>query len=175
MIELMVAVGIIGLAVGPLIVMLSSSNKANKASIYEEMATHYARELSNQLLRMDGDIAQIVKDMRNKTGNSSLTFKDIINNSSFILAVSDVTKTEPHTIPIQVGGNKIDYSIILSPLIQPAFKSREIEAIKLSSTSNNVLKTGNFWKIIITITWSDPNSGRTTPRVLKTDVVLHEV
>lgn len=176
MVELMVAIAIIGLAIGPLILVLSDSNKANKASIYEEMATHYARELAHQFLRMDKDIAHIVQEAKIQTGNSALTFKEVLSpiNGASSGKLSDLSKTQPYCIPIKIGGKTLDYRLIVSSLIQPAFKNRKIEIVKLSTSSNNVLKNGNFWKVIITISWADPNSGRTIPRELKLDVMLHE-
>ena len=174
MVELVVAIAIIGLAVGPLILLLSSSNKANKASIYEEMATHYTRELASQFLRMDGDIAQLVNDAKIVAG-SSVTFKSLIDNSGFQSGLSDTTKTGPYCVPFQISSNKLKYRIILSPLIQPAFKSRTVSVTKMNTGSNSVLKVGNFWKMTIKISWVDPKSGRSTPKVLTTDVVLHEI
>lgn len=169
MIELMVAIVIIGLAIGPLILVLSDSNKANNASMYEEMATHYARELAHQLLRMDKDVPLIV-------GEANCSFKIVLEsiNGTSAGKLSDLNMKKPYCIALRKGANVLDYRLMVSPLIQPIFKSREIKVKKLDVSSNDVLKTGNFWNIIITIKWIDPNSGRAVEKELNMDVVIHE-
>lgn len=162
MVEIMVAVMLIALATGPLIGVLSSSSKMSNASIYEEMAVHYAREISDQLLRMSSQFADIVGDARASTGDSSITLASILNDSDFMAKLEEHSLL-PEAIPLQVNGTKLPMRLIVSPL-DNAFTKRRMAATRLDTTANSVLNGGLFWKIRIDLAWKDKNSGRDEPR-----------
>ncbi len=172
MVEIMVAVFIIGLAVGPLIGVLSSSNKMSNASIYEETAVHYAREISDQLLRLAPNLNDIVGDAQSLTGDSSLNLASILNDNGFRSKLEDHLPAA-EAIPLQVNGNELPVRLLISPL-DPAFTKRRITATALDTSSNTLLKVDRFWKVKIELAWVDKNSGRDSPRKVVMTVLLKE-
>ncbi len=172
MVEIMVAVFIIALAVGPLIGLLSSSNRMSNASIYEEMAVHYAREISDQLLSLSTRISDVVNDAKTLTGDSSLTLASILNDAAFR------AKLEEHNdgstaVSMQAGGTVLPVRLTISPL-DPAFSKRRITVTAMDTSSNNILKTDKFWKVKIELAWKDRNSGLDTPREVVMAIFLKE-
>lgn len=172
MAEVMVAVAIIALATGPLIALLTSSNRMSNASIYEEMAVHYARELSDQLLRMDHRLSDIVNDARVNSGNSSIKLEDILTDTTFINKL-EAHETKPVCIPLQVNGTVLEQRIIVSPL-HKFFQKRRISLEEMNTSSNTVLKTGKFWKVIFTLGWKDPSAPGPALKEIKVGAFLHE-
>ncbi len=172
MAEIVVAIFIIGLAVGPLIALLSSSNRMSNASIYEEMAVHYARELSDQILRYSSNIPEIVQDAKTLSGSSSVTFAKILADTEFNAKLENYT-TGPTCIPFSYNGTRLKTRIIVSPL-EKVFKKRRLEVKEVDSSSNSVLKTGKFQKVIITIAWKDPSSPGPDLREVKMGVLINE-
>ncbi|GAB4284653.1 MAG: hypothetical protein Kow0029_31280 [Candidatus Rifleibacteriota bacterium] len=172
MVEIIVAVVIIALATGPLIGVLSSSNKMSNASIFEEMAVHYARELSDQLLRLGNNFSAIVNDARSLTGDSSINLASILNDPGFSARLGEHADG-PKAVPLQIAGNELPVRIILSPL-DKAFIKRKISVVGMDTSSNSVLNTNKFWKVKIELAWIDKNSGRNDPREMVMDIFLKE-
>lgn len=172
MVEIAVAVLIIGLAVGPLIGVLSSSNKMSNASIYEEMAVHYARELADQLLRLSPSLDDVVTDAQSLTGDSSITLASLINDSVLADRLNQYN-TAAEAVPMQINGNELPLRLVISPL-DKAFTHRKITATQLDTSSNGILKTDRFWKISIELAWIDKNSGRNEPREIIMSIMLKE-
>jgi uncharacterized membrane protein YciS (DUF1049 family) len=172
MAEVVVAIFIIGLAVGPLIALLSSSNRMSNASIYEEMAVHYAREMADQILRYSSNVQEVVQDAKTLTGDSSITFAKILSDSEFRLKLEDYT-SGPICIPFSINGTKLKSRIIVSPL-EKVFKKRRIEVEEVDSSANSVLKTGKFQKVIITIAWKDPAAHGPDLREVRMGVLINE-
>lgn len=172
MVEIMVAVFIIGLAVGPLIGVLSSSNQMSNASIYEEMAVHYAREISDQLLRLAPNLIDIVQDAQSLTGDTSINLGTILNDPGLRSQLEDHIAAVK-AVPLQVSGNEIPQRLLISPLDQ-AFTRRRITASILDTSSNGILKTDRFWKVKIEMAWVDKNSGRNSPRIVTMTILLKE-
>jgi hypothetical protein len=162
MVEIMVSVVIIALATGPLIGVLSSSNKMSNASIYEEMAIHYGRELADQLLRLNPQLSDIVDDARIMTGDSSIKLDDILNDSGFQNRLEN-HGTTAEAIPLQISGAKLPVRIIASAL-DKAFTRRRVSLESLPTSTNVLLNTGKYWKAKIELAWIDKNSGRSEPR-----------
>jgi len=172
MVEIMVAVVIIGLSVGPLIGLLSSSSKMSNASIYEEMAVHYAREIADQLMQFGPKFPGIVDDAIAATGDSTINLAGILNDPGFR------SKLEQHnasTMPVnlEAGGNELPVRFVLSPL-DPAFTRRRLTATELSTSSNSILKVDRFWKIKIELAWKDPASTQTSSREIVMAVFIKE-
>lgn len=172
MVEIMVAVTIIALATGPLIGLLSSSNRMSNASIYEETAVHYAREISDQLLSLSTRFSDVVNDARTLTGDSSITLASILNDPGF-MAMLQETRNTPAAIPLQVNGAILPLRLMISPLDQ-AFTRRRITVSAVDTSSNTVLKTEKFWKVKIELGWKDRNSGRDAPREIVMAIFLKE-
>ncbi len=172
MVEMMVAVVIIGLAIGPLLGTLSSSNKMTNASIFEEMAVHYGRELSDQLMRLSSQFSNIVDDARIAAADPSINLGNILNDPGFMAKLEEHTpQTRP--IPLQVNGTELPVRLIISPIDQ-AFVKRRIVVTSLPSSTNQVLNDPGFWKICIEISWKDKLSGRDTPKEVSMAFIIKE-
>jgi hypothetical protein len=172
MVEIAVSVTIIALAVGPLIGVLSSSNRMSNASIYEEMAIHYGREISDQLLRLNPQFSKIVADARALTGDSSLNMDDILNDSGFSGSL-EAHNTLPQAVDLQISGTRLPVRIMVSAL-NKAFTRRRIVVESLEVSSNTSLNTGKYWKAKIELEWLDENSGVSEPRKAVMVVFLNE-
>ena len=172
LVEIMVAVVIIAMAVGPLIGLLSSSNRMSNASIYEEMAVHYAREISDQLLSLSTKFADIVNDARLLSGDSSISLADILNDPAFHNSLEEHHDGQV-ALPMQINGNLLPVRLMLSPLDQ-AFSRRRITVSELSTTANSLLKSEKYWKVKIELAWKDPGSGRDTPREVTMAILFKE-
>lgn len=172
MVEIMVAVVIIALAVGPLIGLLSSSSRMSNASIYEEMAVHYSREIADQLLRLGPQFPAIVNDARTLTGDVSLNLASILNDSSFRDQM-EVASDSSAAIPLQVAGSVLPVRLMLSPL-DKAFSRRRITLADLDTSANSLLKVDKFWKVTIEMAWKDSNAGADSHRETVMVVILKE-
>jgi hypothetical protein len=144
----------------------------SNASIYEEMAVHYSRELADQLLRFNPLFADIVSDARTITGNSSLDLADIVNDSGFQARLEEHF-TEPETVSLQYSGTKLPVRLVVSPL-DNAFQRRRITLTSLDTSSNLSLNSTKYYKATIDIAWVDKNSGRSEPRETKMVIFLRE-
>lgn len=172
MVEIMVAVTIIALATGPLIGLLSSTNKMSNSSIYEEMAVHYAREISDQLLRLSTGFSDIINDARTITGDSSVTLASILNDSG-LAARMDEPGDSPRAIPLQVNSTLLPVRLVLSPL-DKAFSRRRITISSADTSANTSLTVEKFWKVKIELAWRDKNSGRADSREVVMVIFLKE-
>lgn len=172
MVEIMVAVVIIAMAVGPLIGLLSSSNRMSNASIYEEMAVHYAREISDQLLSLSTKFSDIVNDARVLSGDSSVSLAGILNDPAFQSGLEEHHDGQV-ALPMQVNGTMLPVRLMLSPLDQ-AFSKRRITVSEVSTIANSLLKTDKYYKVKIELAWKDPGSGRDAPREVTMAIFFKE-
>lgn len=172
LVEIMVAVTIIALAVGPLIGLLSSSNRMSNASIYEEMAVHYGRELADQLLSLSPRFPAVVNDARTLTSDSSLTLASILNDSGFKAKLEQHSDTSS-AVALEVNGSALPVRLVLSPL-DKAFSRRRITLTDLNTSSNSVLKTDKFWKVKIELAWKDSNATQDVTREAVMVIFLKE-
>ncbi|MBF0500945.1 MAG: prepilin-type N-terminal cleavage/methylation domain-containing protein [Candidatus Riflebacteria bacterium] len=144
LLEVLVATVVIGLAVGPLINVLSSSNRVSNASIYEVMAVHYASELAEQLQRLSSQL----KSMCNGTGK---TVKQLLEDPTFLAELGSFGNGSLDPQLIQIPGTRI--TLFLSPL-HPRFTCRTILVSKLNTTTQQILKLGTFWNATIALSWN---------------------
>ncbi|PKL46234.1 MAG: hypothetical protein CVV42_17270 [Candidatus Riflebacteria bacterium HGW-Riflebacteria-2] len=151
MAELVVAVSVIAMAIGPLIALLTSSNQMSNHSIQEEMSVHYCREITDQLLRLAPKIPFIVESARKITGNNKLSFADLINDSGFNKALANAENSSD-CVAFQNLGLPTEFRILISKM-DKVFKFRQIRAERLDSSSNRHFKDLNYWKIIVTVGW----------------------
>ncbi|PKL41504.1 MAG: hypothetical protein CVV41_17475 [Candidatus Riflebacteria bacterium HGW-Riflebacteria-1] len=172
LVEIMVASVVIALAVGPLLGLLSSSNRMSNASIYEEMAVHYAREICDQLLSLGQRESEIVNDARIMTGNPSISLGSILNDSGFQARLEehgDNTKV----IPLQTNGTSLPVRFTVSPL-NKVFSRRRITATTVNSSTNSIMKGENYLKIRVQVAWKASLSGNDSSREVNMAVFLKE-
>lgn len=172
MVELMVAAVVIALTVGPLLGLLSSSNRISSGSLHEEMAVHYAREICDQLLSLGQRKAEIVNDAKIMTGNPSISLGSILNDSGF-QAMLEEHGDNTKIIPLQTNGTMLPVRFTVSPLNQ-AFSRRRITANTMSSSANSILKSGNYLKIMVQVVWKANLSGNDDLREVNMAVILKE-
>lgn len=161
LIEIVVAVMIVALAVGPIFTLLGSSNKVSNASVFEVMASMYSAELGGQLQR----IAPRLKDLRVKSGKDILV---MLTDTAFERKIGPAGSTtgKPFLVHLPLSDpTNTDVALFLSPL-DPAFTERKLLVTKLDNTDPRlkVLKagTGDYWDVTIRLSWklqpSDPTS-----------------
>lgn len=143
LIEVLVATAVITLAVGPLIGVLSSSNRVSNASIYEVMAVHYASELAEQIQRLSTRLKPMCIA-------SSKTVKQILEEPTFLANLGSYGGGTLDPQLIQIPGTRI--TLFLSPL-HPNFTRRTLLVNQLSSVGRAVLKIGTFWDVSIILSW----------------------
>jgi len=161
MVEILVAVVVLGLAVGPMITLLSASNRTSNASAYEVMAAHYACEFGEQLQRLSPHL----KALRQKTGK---TIEDLLTDPSFetLIGPGGGPPGEPFIARFPVPNPAdTDVAFFLSPL-DPAFTERKFLVNELNNNAPGlqVLKatSGKYWDVTIILSWklnpTDPGS-----------------
>lgn len=153
LIEVLVATVVISLALGPLIHLLSSSNRASNASIYEVMAVHYASELGEQLQRLSSRL----KPMTTATGKS---VKQLFEDPTVLGALG------PQATPVSDPGTVVvpgtNVLLFFSPL-HPNFQTRRLVVRQLNSTGRLLLNLGKYWDVTIGLSW----------KLSPTDQVVH--
>ena len=122
LVEVLVTVAVISLAIGPLVQLMSSTNRMSSASIYEVMAVHYAAEVTEQLqwLAQNNTIANI----HSATGKD---LQDILTDP----VLQAVLETPPiANEPYMVVLAPTEIRLLLSPL-HPNFTSRRLYVRRL--------------------------------------------
>lgn len=172
MIEVMVAVGVVGLCLGPLISMLSQSNRVSSASIYELMAVHYAGEIAEQLTELSPKLRSLVDYVRTLPGQSAATLATILNDATFNNKL-EFSGNQIQAIPLEVNAQILKTSLLLSPL-HDRFTTRSLDVEELDTGTNLLLKTGRYWKVGITLGWTLDVSEATDAHKAYFAVILHE-
>lgn len=171
LVELLVAITVVSFALGPLIVLLSSSNQMSNHSIYEELSVHHCRVLTDQFLRFTPKIGKIVEAGRRASGNNRLSLGDLLNDPGFNRELADPNRRRDF-VPFQYLGCETDFRLFI-PRIGDVFTKRYVRAVLLNSDSNRILKNGNFWKITVTVAWrasaNDPERDTTMVVVIGED------
>jgi len=157
MAELVVAIAIIALAVGPLIALLSSSNQMSNHSIQEEMSVHYCREITDQILRMTPRIPFIVESARKLTGNNRLNFADLVNDEGFNQALAN-NQSSADCASFQYLGQQTEYRLLISKMDE-VFTLRQIRAEPLKTRLNKHFNRNKYWKILVTVSWLPSETG----------------
>ncbi len=168
LVEILVALTVIALALGPLIALLSSSNRASNASIYEVMAVHYAGEMSEQLQRLAPNLGDILTEARTTSGNLALTVEGLFNNLQLETAMSQVS-SQP--VLVQIPNTNVGF--LLSPLDQN-FDERKVTVSKLDDTGFALLGPGNYYDFKITLKWKVSPSEPTGRHSACFSVILKE-
>ncbi|MBF0543115.1 MAG: prepilin-type N-terminal cleavage/methylation domain-containing protein [Candidatus Riflebacteria bacterium] len=147
LVEILVAITVLSLAVGPMIGILSSSNKVSNASVYEVMAVNYASELAEQIQRL----SPFIRSISLATGK---TVKQIFEDPLFLIELGK-TGNSPDGNPriVQIPGTRIS---LLVSWLHPNFLERTLSVQQLNpplSDPNALLKIGKFWDVTISFTW----------------------
>ena len=154
MVELIVAMAVIAIAIGPVFNLLSSSNKVSNASMYEVMASLHAGELSEQLLRLK---PTILHDLRQKTGKG---IDQLIADPAFQQKLSPDATLGWQAImaALPAPTSETDITFFLSPL-DPAFISRTINVQEVAAATELFTSaTGRFFNVYIGLSWKlNPN------------------
>ncbi len=172
LVEILVAVAVCSLALGPMVNLLSSSNRASTASIYEVMAVHYASELADQMTRFSGRLDDILADARIRTGNSSLTLEDLLTDPGFTNELR-LHLDETRAVPFQANGVPLKASLFVSPL-HARFTDRRFEVRPLSTTGATLLGGGVFWDVKIILSWQLSPSEPPDKHKAEFSVILRE-
>lgn len=172
LIEVLIAMAVMSLALVPLTGVLSSSNRMSSASVYEEMAVHYAREIADQLLNLCPRFPALVDEAREVTGNAAVDLSTILNDNGF---ASRIMQTDARTglAALEINGRKLQVSLMLSPL-DKAFFRRRITAMPMETSSNLVFINAKFWKVKIELAWFDRKTNLATHREITTVIFLKE-
>lgn len=150
MIEIVITISLVALALGPSILLLSTSNRASTASLYEVMAVHYANEIFEQLNQYSGMYADIIADIRNKSGNTSLQIDSLLTDTAFTQAL-ETYNSNIVFVPFQYLGTQLKVGLWVSPL-HPNFTKRRLIVQKLNNSGLSTL-LGEFWDIKILLSW----------------------
>lgn len=143
LVEVLVAMVVIALALGPLVHVLSSSNRVSNASIYEVMAVHYASELGEQLQRLSSRL----KPMTTATGK---TVKQLFEDPTVLSAL------EPQASPVSAPGTvKVPGTSValFYSALHPNFTARRLMVRPLHSSGRVLLNVGKYWDVTIGLAW----------------------
>lgn len=166
-VELCIALVVAALALGPMILGLSASNRLSQTSIYETLAVHYACELCDQIKRLSPRLPALLSDARNidPTANIRTIFLSLNGQMEF----TNFTRSAN----FKINGNELPARIVLTPLMEN-FNRREISVEEVTDTAtNNILNTGRYWKVTVTIAWNDIAAG-SNEREINMVVFIHE-
>lgn len=170
MVEIVVAIFVAALAIGPMIMLLSSSNRMSSASTYETLAVYYANELCDQIKRLTPQLPTIISDARTATGLASANIETLFNSwPTNVLEFTDNVRS----IPFVCAGISLDARIVLTPL-QPNFIKRQITVEPLDISDNSELNQGRYFKLIVSVAWEDDMAPGDSAREVKMMVILHE-
>ena len=151
MVEIVVAIFVAALAIGPMIMLLSSSNRMSSTSTYETLAVYYANELCDQIKRLSPQLPTIINDARAATGLSSVNTATLFNSwPANVLEFTDNVRS----IPFVCAGMPLEARIVLTPL-HTNFVKRQITVEPLDVSANSELNQGSYWKAIVTVAWED--------------------
>lgn len=169
MVEITIALFVAALAIGPMIALLSSSNRMSTASTYETLAVYYATEISDQIRRLAPQLPDILEDARVKTGVSNLEMPSIFSWDPDELLFYDNAKT----VFFKAAGMNLDARLILTPLHRN-FLRRTIDVQQLDNSALQEFDAESYYKVIITIEWEDDLTQGNVSKELKMVVIIND-
>jgi hypothetical protein len=145
--EVMVGTLLIALILGPILGLLSSSNRAVNVSMFEILAFQYASELGEQVQRLSPHL----KTIQFQTGmalDQILTDPNLEQNLQ-----REANLQEPTFLPL-LQTPETNLGLAVSPL-HPAFTSRRFFVRKLDSQGMAILNenAGEFWDVTVSLQW----------------------
>ena len=150
--EVAIAIVIAGLAIGPVINLLSVTNKETTGSIYSVTAAHYANEIAEQLLGFD--VLPGFKVLCDRSGRDLTQLLEGMNP-----VLEDKSIDTARRVPL---GN-LDVFLLVSPL-SSVFQERSISVFPIS-TGGAFHLPGDYFRVTIRIGWNaqEENPTTTTP------------
>jgi hypothetical protein len=149
----MIAVLIIGVAVGPIFILTYSTTKSSKISGYEILACQYANEISSQLQRALPFMGGIIDEAR-ENGNSNIGLEHIFTDSTFQSEIMEIHDF-PIWVPLRCNGKKLGFSLYLSPL-NKYFLERSLTINEINTSNNKFLKDKRYYRLEIKLVWTLP-------------------
>ncbi len=148
LVEILIAIVVLGVLVLPISGVLTSSNRASTASLYEIMAVQYALELSQQLQRLT---PELIKQLRSTT---KMNLEELLEEESFRYALNDRDRRDESSVELK--GTR--FPVFLSPL-HPDFASRTVTVSALPALDPKVFSSrGTFWQVKVNLSWkADPS------------------
>jgi len=159
MAEIMVAVFIVGLIIGPLVLLLNQSTQKTNVSMYLFLAMHYADEIAQQLQRMAPHFDQILAEAKDPTSQTTPTLRDLLMDGNFLNEVKKLDNNFTLAF-FQFGAKKLQACLMLSPM-DGHFKTRTLDVYPLVSQTSSILGQKNFWKVNIILEWKEIQNGPT--------------
>ena len=167
LVELCIAMVVAALAIGPMIVSLSATNRMSQTSIYETLAVHYASEICDQIKRLSPRLPALLTDAREV--DPAADTRTIFSSLNGQMELYNYTQS----VNFNVNGSELNTRILLTPLLEN-FTRREIFIEEVPDTnSNNILNSGTYWKATVTIAWNDLAAG-SDEREINMVVYIHE-
>lgn len=168
MVEIVVAIGVLALAIGPMLTLLSYSSKSTNYSVYEELAVQYAREIADQLLRLTPKFPSIIN-----IAGPSANLSSLLSDSKFTYELNNKTHTEPRLVNLTYKVKKLGTRIFLSPLKKMFDRKIIISAVNTSFLTS--IKANKLWKVVINISWKDKNSTTQITKHVKMGILINEL
>ena len=163
LVEVLIALLIVGAVTGPLLFLLSTTNKEASGSLYKIMAAHFANEIAEQLLiwQANPGLAAITQ----ASGKDVKTILEELNAEPFF---TNPTKGGPQRFSL--GGLRL--YLLVSPL-HDAFQERRISVEELTMDQSAFLLKGTFYKVTISVGWK--LQGETTTKHFHESVLFLRV
>lgn len=144
LLEIAFTLVIVGLIMGPILHLLTSTNRESSSSMFEVMATSYSRELAEQLLNLNERPGFALLCAAAKKG-----LPELLEELNPELARTD--SETPGRIPL--GGEKV--FLLASPLIRE-FQERKILVEAVPAPSGKPAGEPDYFKVVIRLSWSLP-------------------
>ncbi|MBF0408338.1 MAG: hypothetical protein HQM10_13390 [Candidatus Riflebacteria bacterium] len=142
LVEIVIALFIAGIAIAPVVNLLTATNKETSTSIYQVMAAYYSNEIIEQITQLN--LSPGFKRICETTGKEVPELLQSLN-----IDLGDTTIVEPRKISL-LGLNLF---FLVSPLSE-GFASRKIEVEEVTGASGNI--PGKFYKLTIKVGWNFP-------------------
>jgi hypothetical protein len=141
LVEIVIALFIAGIAIAPVVNLLTATNKETSTSIYQVMAAYYSNELIEQITQLN--LSPGFKRICETTGKEVPELLTSLN-----IDLGDITVVEPRKVSL-LGLNLF---FLVSPLSE-GFASRKIEVEEVTANGNI---PGKFYKLKIKVGWNFP-------------------
>ncbi|MBF0407154.1 MAG: prepilin-type N-terminal cleavage/methylation domain-containing protein [Candidatus Riflebacteria bacterium] len=143
LVEIVVALFVMGLAVAPIMGLMSQTNIDSTASMYEVLAGNYATELGEQLLDLSLNRSQ--PRFKQIEADTHQSIKDLLEGLNESLSDTSVTNPRAVFLPTSKIG------IMVSPL-DPAFTKRKITVEPVTGLTYSVMY-GECYRVLIQLAW----------------------
>ncbi len=160
-VEVMVALFLLGLVLGPLVGMLSSSNQKANVSMYYLLAMHYADEMAQQLQRLAPHLDQLLAAARDSNTGRIPTLAEVLTDPTFLAELQAPASTF-RVIRFRYAGKPLEGFLAVSPLDEH-FIGRTIKVEALASDQVELLAVPPALKINLVLSWKEtPDGGAKT-------------